>query len=155
MSFVNGGVVDVRHDFRAVALFAGETVGRVRVQYQCPAFPAFPLAPWGVQGAFGVRVQNNLATTADLSVWDDKGSEDWMWIEGFGWRQEAAVYRPSDDDFIELISAPSDGGYRDIQSQRKVTADGALWIQTQTDPLTGAQGNHYMSCFVSVLVILP
>nr|CRY97175.1 hypothetical protein [uncultured prokaryote] len=155
MSFVNGGVVDVRHDFRAVALFEGETVGRVHAQYQCSAYPAFPLATWGVQGAFGVRVQNNLSTSPDLSVWDDKGSEEWMWCEGFGWRQEVFAYRPSDDEVIELVTAPSDSGYRDIQAQRKVLADGTLWVQTQTDPLVGNQGNHYLSVWVSVLVILP
>lgn len=144
----------VNHDVSAIAVFAGETVGRIRVQYQSSAFTAIPLAPWAIQGAFGVRVQNNLNTVPDLQPWQDMSSDEWMWLEGFGWREEVFTFNPQGNE-VELVSAPSDGGYRDIKAQRKVLADGAIWVQDQTDPAGGNQGNHFFSFLISALIILP
>lgn len=145
----------VQHSTRAIAVFAGETVGRVRFQYQCSVFPSLPFAPWGVQGVLGVRVQQNLSTTPDLDPQADISSDDWLWIEGFGWRQEFGAIDDVTGDPVELISAPADGGYRDVKAQRRVISDGAIWLQDSTVLSGSSQGNHYLSYQLSALIILP
>lgn len=146
----------VQHNSRSVAVFAGETVGRIHLHYQWVTFPAVPFAPWGVEGVLGVRLQNNLATTPDLLLPDDISDESWMWVEGVGWRGEFGSMDLATNQPVELISAPADGGYRDIQAMRKVLADGAIWVQDGAvlDPPSN-QGNHFLSFTISVLVILP
>lgn len=143
------------HDVRTVAIFAGETVSRVHVQYQCSAFPEVPLAPWANVLLFGVWLQNDLTDVPALDLTQDAGSEEWMWWEGAGWRQEAFGFRTNEQDPVEVISAPRDGGYRDIKAQRICTADGALWVATKGEPAGGNQTNHWLSVAVSVLVTLP
>lgn len=145
----------VQHNVRAIAVFQGETVSRIRFQYQSSAFTAIPLAPWAVQGVLGIRVQNNLSTVPDLQAWQDMSSDEWMWLEGFGWREEVFSKDFSTGDVQELVSAPQDEGIRDIKAQRKVLADGAIWVQDQTDPAGGNQGNHFFSFHISALITLP
>ena len=143
------------HNARPVAVFEGETVGRIRLQYQWTTFPSIPFAPWGCQGLLGVRVQDNLSTVPDLVPDDDISSDEWLWIEGVGWRGDFGAIDPVTGDPTELVTAPSDGGYRDIKAMRKVTADGAIWLQDAMLAGTGNQGNHYLSYMLSALIILP
>lgn len=153
-SFVDGNQQTFHHA-RGPAIFAGETVSRVRLQYQCSAFPSVPLAPWANVLLFGIWLQNDLTDVPALDLTADAGSEDWMWWEGAGWRQEAFGFRTNEQDPVEVLSAPRDGGYRDIKAQRKCTADGALWFATKGEPNGGNQTNHWLSIAISVLVTLP
>lgn len=145
----------VGHDYRGIAVFAGETVGRIHFQYQWSTLPATPFAPWGVQGMIGVRVQNNLNTFPDLDLPADISDEAWMLMEGVGWRGEFGAYDLTSGDPVSIMTAPSDGGYRDIKAMRKVEADGAIWVQDSCASGAGNQGNHYLSFFMSALIILP
>lgn len=143
------------HNLRPIAVFEGETVGRIHLQYQWSTFPSIPFAPWGCQGVLGVRVQNDLNTVPDLEPDVDISDEAWMHIEGVGWRQEFGAMDLVTNTPVEVITAPSDGGYRDIKAMRKVTADGAIWLQDAMLSGTGNQGNHYLSYMISALIILP
>ena len=145
----------VAHDVRPIAVFAGETVGRIHLQYQWTVFPSIAFAPWGVQGVLGVRVQQNLSTVPDLDPQADISSEEWLWIEGVGWKQEFGAMDLVTNEPVEIISAPADGGYRDIKAQRKVTSDGAIWLQDSAALSGSNQGNHYLSYMMSALIILP
>lgn len=140
---------------RAIALFEGETVGRVHLHYNILYSPPVPLAPFGFEGVFGVRVQNDLNTVPDLNPVDDISAEEWMFIEGFAPTAQVFDYRPTTGTEVEIYTAPTDGGYRDIKSQRKVTADGALWVQASTAFSGSNQGNFYGQFVISALIILP
>lgn len=153
-SFVDGEQ-RTAHNARTVAIFEGETVSRVRLNYQCSAFPSVPLAPWANALLFGVWLQNDLTDVPALDLTADAGSEEWMWWENAPWRQEAFGFRTSETDPVEVLSAPADGGYRDIKAQRVCTADGALWLATKGEPTGGNQTNHWLTVAVSVLVLLP
>ena len=145
----------VGHDYRGIAVFEGETVGRIHFQYQWSTLPDTPFAPWGVQGMIGVRVQDDLSTVPTLELPQDISAEEWMWIEGVGWRGEFGAFDLTTGDPVSIMTAPSDGGYRDIKAMRKVTADGAIWVQDSCVAGAGNQGNHYLSFFMSALIILP
>lgn len=140
---------------RPIALFEGETVGRIHLHYQCLASNPVPITPWGFEGVMGVRVQQDLSTVPTLTPLDDISSDEWMWHEGFGWQQQIFAYRPDTGSEVEITTAPSDGGYRDIKSQRTMTADGALWLQTSTAFMASNQGNHWLQYTIAALVILP
>lgn len=153
-SYVDGAQ-STRHYGRGPAIFAGETVSRVHVQYQCSSFPEVPLAPWANVLLFGLWLQNDLTDVPALNLFTDSGSEEWMWWEGAGWRQEAFGFRTSETDPVEVISAPRDGGYRDVKAQRICTADGSMWFGTEGVPDGNAQTRHWLSIAMSVLVTLP
>ena len=78
-----------------------------------------------------------------------------MHIEGVGWKQEFGAMDLTTNTPVEVLSAPADGGYRDIKAQRKVLADGNIWLQDAMLSGTGNQGNHYLSYMISALIILP
>ena len=140
---------------RSIALFEGETVGRVHLHYNMLYSPPVPLAPFGFEGVIGIRVQNDLSTVPALDPLDDISSDDWMFIEGFAPTAQVFDYRPTTGTEVEIYTAPTDGGYRDIKSQRKVTADGALWVQANTSFMGSNQGNFYAQFVISALIILP
>jgi len=145
----------VGHDHPGIAVFAGETVGRIHLQYQWSTLPDTPFAPWGVQGMIGVRVQNNLNGFPDVDLPGGLSDEAWMWIEGVGWRGEFGAFDLTTGNPVSIMTGPSDGGYRDIKAMRKVEADGSIWVQDSCASGAGNQGNHYLSFFMSALIILP
>jgi len=140
---------------RAIELFAGETVGRVHLHYGILYSPPVPLAPFGFEGVIGVRVQNDLNTVPALSPLDDISSDEWMFIEGFAPTSQIFTYRPSTSNEVQIFTGPTDGGYRDIKSQRKAVADGVLWVQASTAYQGSNQGNFYGQFVISALIILP
>jgi len=140
---------------RAIALFEGETVGRVHLHYSILYSPPVPLAPFGFEGVIGVRVQNDLNTVPDLDPVDDISAEEWMFIEGFAPTSQIFTYRPTNQSEVQIFTGPTDGGYRDIKAQRRVTADGALWVQASTAFSGSNQGTFYGQFVVSALIILP
>ena len=140
---------------RPIAVFEGETVGRIHLHYQVLYSPPVPLAPFGVEGVLGVRVQNDLNTVPDLSPLDDISDEAWMWHEGFGPTAQIFDYRPSNDSEVQVYTAPTDGGYRDIRAQRQVLADGAIWVQASTAFMASNVGNFYLQFTIAALILLP
>lgn len=153
-SFVDG-VQSTGHSTGTVAIFAGETVTRIHLMYQCTTFPAVQLAPFANSLMMGVWLQNDLTDVPLLRPAQDAGSEEWMWWEGAAWAGVAFGWQPVDQQFAEVERAPADGGYRDIKAQRRCTADGRIWIATQGDPAGGNQTNHWLNYTLSALVLLP
>lgn len=137
------------------AVFTGETITRIRLEYRGSVLPAVPFAPAGAAVAMGVRYQPNLSDVVDLDPWYDAGAEEWMWWEKASWRNEIFTYDLATGQPTDYWSFPYDEGTRDIKAQRRVTADGRIWVQTHVDPDFGAQGNHALSVGISVLVLLP
>lgn len=117
--------------------------------------PPVPLAPFGVEGVIGVRVQQDMNPVPALNPLDDISSEEWMFIEGFAPTSQIFTYRPDTGAEVQLFTGPTDGGYRDIKAQRKVIADGNLWVQASTALLGSNVGNFYGQFVVSALIILP
>ena len=153
-SFVNGNS-GVSHSVQIAPVNAGETVTRVRLQYQWTALPSIPLGPWGVQMLMGVTLQDTTSSTLDLDLVADANSESWMWWEGAPWAGQEVFVKPGDTDPTEVLTAPLDGGYRDIKAQRICTANGYLWLTMASDPAGGTQAQGYFSYAASTLVLLP
>ena len=153
-SFVDG-VQAAEHQTPSVAVFEGETVARIHLNYQCSAFPSVQLAPWANCLLMGVWLQNDLTDVPALRAAHDQTSEEWMWWENAPWRGEHLGWQPVDGQFIEVDSAPADGGYRDIKAQRRCTADGRLWLATGGEPSAGNQTNHWLNFALSALILLP
>ena len=78
-----------------------------------------------------------------------------MWHEGFGPTAQIFDYRPDNDNEVQIYTAPTDGGYRDIRAQRQVLADGAIWVQASTAFMASNVGNFYLQFTIAALIILP
>lgn len=152
--YVEGATKSNAHDLQLPSLAAGETLARIRFNWQALHSTPNAADATGLTVCMGIIVIASDVEIGTVPRPYDGLDEDWVW-----W--EAPFFQPrlvsdSSGAVKEEDMAPAYDTYRDARAMRVADPLGSdVWFFTQTSDLAFGQSDHYLSVTGSMLVLLP
>lgn len=134
-------------------LAEGETLARIRFNWQAIHSVAGPFNASGFAVAFGILVVPAGTDPEFMPHPYEQLDADWLWWEAPIYQSQLGA--DSDGVVVENDMAPAVTQYRDARAMRKADVGGSdVYIQSQTSFLSSAQSDHYLTFTGSLLVLL-
>jgi len=142
-----------QHFLQLPGLLDGETLARIRLNWQCLHSTSNAADGTGLAVCMGINVEPAGTSTGSMPYPYDNPDAPWVW-----W--EAPFFQPklvsdSTGAIAEEDMAPAYDTYRDVRAMRVADSGGSdIWFQTQTSAFAYGQSDHYLSVTGSMLVLL-
>jgi hypothetical protein len=151
--YVEGATKSNQHFLQLPGLNEGETLGRIRLNWQALHTSPNTFDGAGFAIAMGINVEVAGTGTGSMPYPQDDPNAPWVWWEAPILQSQLG----SDNTGLvqEQDVAPAYDTYRDVRAMRKADIGGSdVWFQTQTSNLSFGQCDHYLTVTGSMLIIL-